>query len=123
MATHLPVDIEQDMKRRWNRALAKQINMMMAFRRDRDPRLVGLMRRIPPPPELVQAIIKLSAMIKMAESEAWKTQLIIWRAELYRILDMFQPTPIPVETIGMKSEATEQGEIDIMPMPEGFGTD
>lgn len=119
----MPIDMEQEMRRRWNRALAKQINMVLAFKRDRDPRLVGLMRKIPPPPKLVEGIIKISAMIKMAESENWKTGLIILRHELYRILDMFQPTPIPVESIGLKREATEPGEIDVMELPEGFGGD
>ena len=119
----LPVETEDILKRKWARTLTKQIDMVMAFRRDRDPRLVGLMRQIPPPPKLVEGIIKLSTMINMAESENWKTGLIILRHQLYRILDMFQKTPIPIEPLVGKGAATDRGEVEVMELPEGFDID
>lgn len=118
--SHLPVDLEEAAYRTWSRRMSRQIGMIMAFKRDRDPRLVGLMSKIPPPPKLVEAIIKLSTMYSMAISPNWKAVIFIYRRQLYRVLDMFYKEAVPVEGIGMKERAPGPGEIEIMELPASF---
>lgn len=66
--------------------LDKILRKHMELLRDRDPRLIGIMRKIPDELriEVVKTIETLERLIKIREY-------------LYRMLDMFTPSPVVVE--------------------------
>lgn len=131
---HLQVDLEADImaegmgmgqyfqqEKMFEKQIAQKIltNMkaVWSMRRDRDRQLDGLLNKIPPPPELVQAKVWLRYRMSMARSRELKRVVaFILKYVIKPLLDMFQPDPIIMSSY-WKSEPTSPGERGVIIAP------
>lgn len=87
------------------------------LRKDRDRQLDGLLNRIPPPPELVQAKVWLRYRMSMARSSELKRVIAyILKYVIKPLLDMFQPDPILIDSY-FKDRPTSQKERGFIAAP------
>ncbi len=87
------------------------------MRRDRDRQLDGLLNKIPPPPELVQAKVWLRYRMSTARSRELKRVIaFILKFVIKPLLDMFQPDPIIMSSY-WKDAPTSAGERGVIVAP------
>lgn len=87
------------------------------LRKDRDRQLDGLLNRIPPPPELVQAKVWLRYRMSMARSSELKRVIaFILKYVIKPLLDMFQPDPIIMSSY-WKDAPTSPSERGVIAAP------
>lgn len=87
------------------------------MRKDRDRQLDGLLNRIPPPPELVQAKVWLRYRMSTARSRELKRVIaFILKFVIKPLLDMFQPDPIIMSSY-WKDAPTSPGERGVIVAP------
>jgi len=79
--------------------ILSNMKAVWGLRKDRDRQLDGLLNRIPPPPELVQAKVWLRYRMSMARSSELKRVIaFILKYVIKPLLDMFQPDPILIDS-------------------------
>lgn len=105
----------------WEKHIATKIlsNMraVWSMRKDRDRQLDGLLNKIPPPPELVQAKVWLRYRMAMARSRELKRVIAyILKFVIKPLLDMFQPDPIMMSSY-WKDGPTSPGERGVIVAP------
>lgn len=87
------------------------------MRKDRDRQLDGLLNKIPPPPELVQAKVWLRYRMSTARSRELKRVIAyILKFVIKPLLDMFQPDPIIMSSY-WKDAPTSPGERGVIVAP------
>jgi hypothetical protein len=79
--------------------ILSNMKAVWGLRKDRDRQLDGLLNRIPPPPELVQAKVWLRYRMSMARSSELKRVIaFIIKFVIKPLLDMFQHDPILIDS-------------------------
>ena len=108
---------ERMFERQIAQKLLSNMRAVWALRKGQDRQLVGLLKRLPPPPELFQTKVWLRYRMASARSRAFKNVLaFILKFIIKPLLDMFQPDPIMMESF-WKEEPTGRGERGVIMAP------
>jgi len=93
--------------------LMKTLDAFLHLYEKRNPVLVGMLAGLPPPKELVRAIIKTRIKINCTRSKKFKVVLTVVLEALLELADMFSKTPVFIENM-MKGVATDESDIEVI---------